>query len=149
MINRVILLGRIATDLELKTTTSGVSVTSFRIAVERSYVKAGEERQADFIDIVAWRNSAEFVCRNFSKGSMIAVEGQLQTRQYQSKDGTNRTVVEVVADNVSFTGERRNDTNEGNYTPEPEVAVPPKFSPYKATQQEFVEVVDLDSDLPF
>ena len=89
------------------------------------------------------------MCRNFGKGSLIAIDGQLQSRQYQAKDGTNRTVVEVVTDMVSFTGERRNDTNEGNYTPEPEVAVPPKFSPYNATQQEFVEVDDLDDDLPF
>ena len=113
MINRVVLMGRLVSDPELKTTGSGLSVTSFRIAVDRSYVKAGEERKADFIDIVCWRNQAEFVCRYFGKGSMIAVEGQLQTRTYQAKDGTNRYVVEVVADNVSFTGERRD--NAGGY----------------------------------
>ena len=110
MLNRVILMGRLVSDPELKTTTSGISVTSFRIAVDRSYVKAGAERQADFFDIVAWRNTAEFVCRNFGKGALIAVDGQLQSRQYQAKDGTNRTVVEVVADNVSFTGERRDNS---------------------------------------
>ena len=107
MINRVILMGRLVADPELKTTNTGVSVTSFRIAVDRSYVKQGEERQADFIDIVAWRATAEFVCRNFSKGSLIALDGQLQSRQYQTKDGQNRTAIEVVAENVSFTGERR------------------------------------------
>ena len=107
MLNRVILMGRLVAAPELKTTASGLSVTSFRIAVDRSYVKQGEERKADFIDIVCWRQTAEFVCRYFGKGAMIAVEGQLQTRTYQAKDGTNRYVVEVVADNVSFTGERR------------------------------------------
>lgn len=113
MLNRVILMGRIVADPELKTTGSGISVTSFRIAVDRSYVKQGEERKADFFDIVCWRSTAEFVCRYFGKGSLIAVEGQLQSRTYQAKDGTNRYVVEVVADNVSFTGERRD--NAGGY----------------------------------
>lgn len=112
MLNRVILMGRLVSDPELKTTPSGASVTNFRIAVDRNYVKSGEERKADFIDIVCWRQTAEFVCRYFGKGAMIAVEGQLQTRTYQAKDGTNRYVVEVVADNVSFTGERRE--NAGN-----------------------------------
>ena len=113
MLNRVILMGRLVSDPELKTTPTGASVTNFRIAVDRSYVKQGEERKADFIDIVCWRQTAEFVCRYFGKGAMIAVEGQLQTRTYQAKDGTNRYVVEVVADNVSFTGERRDNNNYG------------------------------------
>ena len=114
MLNRVVLMGRLVSDPELKTTASGISVTSFRIAVDRSYVKQGEERKADFIDIVCWRSTAEFVCRFFGKGAMIAVEGQLQSRTYQAKDGTNRYVVEVVADNVSFTGERRDSNYGGN-----------------------------------
>lgn len=107
MINRVILMGRLVADPELKTTNADISVTSFRIAVDRSYVKAGAERQADFFDVVAWRSSAEFVCRNFSKGSLIAVDGQLQSRQFTTKEGQNRTAIEVVADNISFTGERK------------------------------------------
>ena len=101
MLNRVILMGRITADPELKTTNTGVSVTSFSIAVDRNYVKQGEERKADFFNIVCWRSTAEFVCRYFGKGSLIAVEGQLQSRQFQAKDGSNRYVVEVVADNVS------------------------------------------------
>lgn len=117
MLNRVILMGRLVADPELKTTNTGISVTSFRIAVDRSYVRAGGERQADFFDIVAWRSTAEFVCRNFSKGSLIAVDGQLQSRQYQTREGQNRTAIEVVADNVSFTGERRSDNGgyQGGY----------------------------------
>ena len=106
MLNRVILMGHMVADPELKKTTDGISVTNFRIAVDRSYVKSGEERKADFINIVCWRQQAEFVCRHFKKSSLIALEGQLQTRNYQAKDGTNRYVVEVVADNISFTGER-------------------------------------------
>ena len=102
MLNRVILMGRLVSAPELKTTPSGVSVTSFRIAVDRNYVKQGEERKADFFDIVCWRNQAEFVCRYFGKGSMIAIDGQLQSRTYQAKDGTNRYVVEVVAESVQF-----------------------------------------------
>lgn len=97
MLNRVILMGRITADPELKTTNTGVSVTSFSIAVDRNYVKQGEERKADFFNIVCWRSTAEFVCRYFGKGSLIAVEGQLQSRQFQAKDGSNRYVVEVVA----------------------------------------------------
>ena len=114
MLNRVILMGRITADPELKTTNTGVSVTSFSIAVDRNYVKQVEERKADFFNIVCWISTAEFVCRYFGKGSLIAVEGQLQSRQFQAKDGSNRYVVEVVADNVSFTGERR-DNNAGGY----------------------------------
>lgn len=120
MLNRVILMGRLVADPELKTTNSGVSVCSFRIAVDRSYVKNGEQRQADFFDIVAWRSSAEFVCRHFAKGSLIAVDGQLQTRQYQTKDGSNRSAVEVVADNISFTGERKEQKQESGYDVMPE-----------------------------
>ena len=107
MLNRVVLMGRLVADPELKTTNTGVSVTTFRIAVDRSYVKAGAEREVDFFDIVAWRGTAEFVCRNFAKGSLIAVDGQLQSRQYTTKDGQNRTVIEVVIENASFTGERK------------------------------------------
>ncbi len=110
MINRVVLMGRLVSDPELKTTSNGTNVTTFRIAVDRNYVKAGEERQADFFDIVAWRYTADFVCKHFRKGSLIAIDGQLQSRTYQAKDGTNRYVVEVIADNASFTGERRDNT---------------------------------------
>lgn len=104
MLNVVALMGRLVYDPELKTTTSGTNVCRFRVAVDRSFTRQGEERKADFIDIVAWRNTAEFVCKYFQKGSMIAIEGSLQTRQYQDKNGNNRTSTEVLASQVSFCG---------------------------------------------
>ena len=170
MLNRVILMGRLVADPELKTTGTGISVTSFRIAVDRSYVKSGEERKADFIDIVCWRQTADFVCRFFGKGSLIAVEGQLQSRTYQAKDGSNRYVVEVVADNVSFTGERRDSSsysqgyNQGynqGYAPAPAPAyapapsygqAPPEPQPapsYQSGANSDFQEMPLDDDLPF
>ena len=102
MLNVVAIMGRLVADPELRTTTQGHSVCSFRIACDRSYVQQGQQRQADFIDIVAWRQQADFVSKYFQRGSMIAVEGSLQTRQYQDKNGNNRTAIEIVANNVNF-----------------------------------------------
>ena len=104
MLNVVAIMGRLVADPELKTTQQGTSVCSFRIACDRNFARQGEQRQADFIDIVAWRQKADFVCKYFQKGSLIAIEGSLQTRQYQDKKGNNRTAVEVVTSNVSFAG---------------------------------------------
>ena len=104
MLNVVALMGRLVYEPELKTTPSGINVCSFRVAVDRSFTRQGEERKADFIDIVAWRQTAEFVSKYFQKGSMIAIEGSLQTRQYQDKNGNNRTATEVLASQVSFCG---------------------------------------------
>ena len=109
MLNVVAIMGRLVADPELRTTTQGNSVCSFRIACDRSYVQQGQERQADFIDVVAWRQQAEFVSKYFQKGSLIAIEGSLQTRQYQDKQGSKRTAVEVVANNISFAGAKRQD----------------------------------------
>lgn len=109
MLNVVAIMGRLVADPELRTTQAEHSVCSFRIACDRSYVQQGQERQADFIDIVAWRQQADFVSKYFKKGNMIAVEGSLQTRQYQDKQGSNRTAVEVVANNISFAGAKRQD----------------------------------------
>lgn len=106
MLNIVAIMGRLVHDPELKTTQQGTSVCSFRIACDRSYTQKGQERQADFIDVVAWRQSAEFVSKYFQKGSMIAIEGSLQTRQYQDKQGSNRTAVEVLANHISFAGSK-------------------------------------------
>lgn len=104
MINTVALMGRLTADPEIKTTSSGTSVTSFRIAVDRFYVKSGEQRQADFIPIVALRQTAEFICKYFTKGQMIAITGQIQSRNYQDKEGQNRTAIEVIAEQASFCG---------------------------------------------
>ena len=101
MLNRVILMGRITQDLDLRTTPTGTSVLTFNIAVDRGYVKQGEERQADFITCVAWRQQAEFINRYFAKGRMIAIEGNLRSRTYDDKNGTKHYVTEVFVDSVS------------------------------------------------
>lgn len=110
MLNVVAIMGRLVADPELRTTTQGNSVCSFRIACDRSYVQHGQERQADFIDVIAWRQQADFVSKYFQRGSLIAVEGSLQTRNYKDKQGNNRTAVEVVANNISFAGAKRQDS---------------------------------------
>ena len=101
MFNLVVLTGRLTADPELKTTQSGLSVTSFTIAVDRR-VKSGEEKKADFITIVAWRNTAELITKHFRKGNLIGIEGSIQTRKYTDKNGNNRVVFEVIANNVQF-----------------------------------------------
>lgn len=103
--NNVTLMGRLVKDPELKRTGSGVSVTAFTLAVNRAYVKKGEERQADFIDCVAWRGTADFICRNFKKGQMVALSGEIQTRSYETRDGDKRKATEIVVDNVYFCGD--------------------------------------------
>ena len=102
MMNVVVLVGRLVADPQLRQTQQGTAVASFRVAVDRSFAGPNGQRQADFIDCVAWRQSAEFAAKYFQKGSPIAVQGSLQTRQYQDKNGNNRTAVEVVAGQISF-----------------------------------------------
>lgn len=111
--NKVIMMGRMVADPELKTTPQGTTVCSFRIAVDRNYQKKGEERRADFFNVVAWRATGEFVSKYFTKGRMILVEGEMTTRQYTDKNGNPATWYEIVADNVYFTGEKP--ANGGNY----------------------------------
>lgn len=108
--NRAILMGRITHDLELRSTPSGVNVCHFQIAVDRRFQTKGEERKSDFFRITAWRQNAEFITRYFRKGSMILVEGELQTSTYTDKNGNNVNVVELVVDQASFTGEKANNT---------------------------------------
>lgn len=112
MLNRVILMGRITQDLVIKQTQGGASVLTFTVAVDRSYVRQGEERQTDFITCVAWRQQAEFINKYFAKGRMIALEGNLRTRNYEDKNGSKHYVTEVFVDTVSFTGEPK---REGSY----------------------------------
>ena len=109
-INTAVIMGRLTADPELKTTASGLSVLSFSVAVERNYQKEGEEKAVDFINVVAWRKTAEFVSKYFHKGSMIAVEGSIQTRKYEDKDGNKRTAFEILANTVSFCGKEANST---------------------------------------
>ena len=115
MLNVVAIMGRLVADPELRTTQSGTNVCSFRIACDRNFARQGEQRQADFIDIVAWRQQAEFVSKYFQKGSLIAIEGSLQTRQYQDKNGNNRTAVEFVVDNIYFAGAKSDGQQQSGY----------------------------------
>lgn len=140
MFNLVVLTGRLTADPELKTTPNGVSVTSFSIAVSRRY-RAGEETQADFINIVAWRQTAEFVSKYFKKGSMIGIEGSIQTRKYVDKNGSNRTVFEVVANNVQFVESKRDGASASVGNDQPV-----SFS--NAEANDFSEIGG-DDDLPF
>lgn len=159
MLNIVALIGRLTHDPELKTTPNGVSVCSFRIACERSYSSKGEERKADFFTITAWRQTAEFVCKYFQKGSMIAIEGSLQTRQYQDQQGSNRTVVEIVANNVSFCGGKAAEKSAtASYEKQTENHVREANAAHSAPQQpqsyaqggvdDFAEISDAD-EIPF
>ena len=138
MINRVVLMGRITHDLEVKQTPSGLSVVSFTVAVDN-----GKDKPANFISCVAWKQTAEFVNRFFSKGKMIAVEGKLSTRSYEDKNGNKRKITEVVVDNVSFTGEPR-DTS----TQERPQANDPAPSVVIDDLSDFEEVIS-DDGVPF
>ena len=144
MINNVVLMGRLVATPELRSTGTGVSVASFTIAVERAYAKAGEQRQADFIDCVAWRQTAEFITRFFQKGSMIAVTGNIQTRNYEDKNGNKRKAVEVVVENASFCGSKAESGSTGGYTAP--AAPAPSFA--SASESDFEEITE-DDDLPF
>lgn len=149
MLNCAVIMGRLTADPELRTTPNGISVTSFSVAVDRSYQRAGEERQTDFINVVAWRNTAEFVSRYFRKGSMIAVQGSIQTRNYEDRNGNKRTAFEIVADNVSFCGSKsESGTTGGSPARQAAPAAPaPSFSTGSADDFD-----DLSSDeelLPF
>ena len=114
MLNVAVVMGRLVADPELRHTPSDVAVTSFTLAVDRSYVKSGTERQADFIDVVAWRSTADFVCKYFRKGQMMAVHGSIQTRTYTDKDGNKRKATEIVANDVNFADSKRSDSG-ANY----------------------------------
>ena len=158
MLNHIIILGRMTRDPELRTTQSGVNVASFSVAVERDFGgRDGGERQTDFFDCSAWRQTGEFVCKYFHKGSLIAVSGRMQSRKYQDRDGNNRTAWEIQADNVYFGDSKRDNDNSGysqsSYTGQPaftrssdsarqSAPVPP------VTPSPFEELED-DGELPF
>ena len=133
MINNAVIMGRLTYEPELRATPSDVSVVRFQVAVDRNYQKAGEDRKTDFIDVTAWRQTAEFVSKYFHKGSMIAVEGSIQTDNFTDKDGNKRKSVQVVANQASFCGSK---AESGAQTAAP------------APDAEF-EPIDDDDDLPF
>lgn len=110
--NICVLIGRLTADPELRSTQSGISVLQFTVAVDRDYQKQGEERQADFINCVAWRQTAEFISKYFGKGRMIAVEGSIQTRNYEDKQGNKRTAVELIVNKAHFTGEKKQESQQ-------------------------------------
>lgn len=151
--NSVVLIGRLVADPELKTTQTGLEVTSFRIAVDRNYVKKGEDRKADFIDVVAWRQTAAFICHYFSKGKPIVIKGSLQQRSYDAKDGIKRYVTEVLAENVEFVPASKNDNASSNYAQPSNVEAEKK--PEEIMQELNSMVEDgankppQDEDLPF
>lgn len=138
--NIAVLMGRMTSTPELKTTPNGLSVTSFSIAVDRGY---GENKQTDFINIVAWRQTAEFVCKYFTKGSRIAIEGSIQTRRYQDRDGYNRTVFEVVANNIHFVDSRKDAKPSTDINPDADA-----LKSFADNNSDFVDVGGGD-DLPF
>ena len=152
MLNRIILMGRLTRDPELRRTGSGTAVTSFSLAVDRDFKSQSGEKETDFIDIVAWRSTAEFVSKYFTKGRMAVVEGRLQIRDWTDKDGGKRRSAEVVADNVYFGDSKRDGGDNSGYNsgytsaPAPRSAAPSSFS---AGGSDFAEIGEDDGELPF
>lgn len=151
MLNVVAIMGRLVADPELKTTPAGINVCTFRIACDRSFAQQGQQRQADFIDVVAWRHNADFLCKHFAKGGMVAIQGRLQTRQYQDRNGNKRTAVEAVADSLSFAGSSKKPggqaVDEGGEAPPSDYRDPaPAYS--QGDADDFA-VIDDNDDLPF
>ena len=163
MLNKIFLMGRLARDPELRRTQSGTPVVSFRLAVDRDFKdKATGERSTDWIDVVAWRSTAEFVSRFFTKGRMAVVEGRLQMREWTDKDGNKRTSAEVVADNVYFGDSKRDGDGggyssgygQGGYAPAgggygAAPSAPSGFGGSDRETDQFAELSDDDGDLPF
>ena len=135
MINNVIIMGRMVATPEPRITANGTSVTSFDVAVDRRFNKQGEERQADFLSVVAWGKTCDFICKFFSKGQIIAIQGYIQTRMYEDKNGNKRKITEIVADNVSFCG-GKNESNAGS------IDVPPP------PDAEYRDIPETDEELP-
>lgn len=151
MLNIAAVMGRLAADPELKHTPGGVAVTSFSLAVDRNYAKPGEERQTDWIDVVAWRGTAEFICKYFTKGRMIAVSGFLQTRVWEDRYGAKHKAVELVAQQVSFCGDKAKDGDRGKAAGQPPLkAALPGSRTQDFSQGSLEDFTELDdSDLPF
>ena len=153
MLNRIIIMGRLVADPELRTTPTGTPVATVRLAVDRDFKnKQTGERETDFINVVAWRQTAEFVSRFFTKGRMAVVEGRLQIRPYTDRDGNKRTAAEVVAENIYF-GDSRRDGESGSYAPPASYGAPAQpsmgYSAPPMGGDQFAELADDDGDLPF
>ena len=155
MLNKVILMGRLTADPELKQTPNGVSVTSFTLAVERNYAPQGTERQTDFINCVAWRQTAEFISKYFGKGRMMAAEGSLQVRNYTDKNDNKRQAVEVIVDQAYFAdsknGTQSNATNANSNTNVAHANASSANVGYTTpvTPTEDFQEIDDEDDLPF
>ena len=148
MLNSVIMMGRLTDDPELRHTASDVPVTSFTIAVERSFVKQGAERQTDFFDVVAWSKLADFAHRYFRKGQLVAVQGRMETRTYDDRNGVRRKAYNIVADNLYF-AEPKRDGQGGAAQPRYDMTsqVPQSFS--NNADEDFSQIDGIDDDLPF
>ena len=145
MLNHIVLMGRLTRDPELRRTANGVAVASFTLAVDRDFAAAGAEKETDFIDIVAWRNTAEFVSRYFTKGRMAVVTGRLQIRNWTDKDGNKRTTYDVVVDSADFCGSK---AESGGSAPMARTEeAPASFS--NVDTGDFEEISMGDEDLPF
>ncbi len=158
MLNKIFIMGRLTRDPELRRTQSGTPVTGFSLAVDRDYKSASGEKETDFIDVVAWRATAEFVAKYFTKGRMAIVEGRLQIRDWQDKDGNKRRSAEVVADNVYFGDSRPAGNSGGNSFNDAPAYSAPAAPVYTAPAGggfaapvggDFAEIDDADGDLPF
>ena len=141
MLNKIIIMGRLTIDPELRRTGSGTAVTSFSLACDRDFKSQSGEKETDFIEVVAWKNTAEFVSKYFSKGRMAVVEGQLQIRDWTDKAGNKRTTAEVVAENVYFADSKRSESNDNqkeNFN-----ALSGRLS------DDFVPISEEDGEIPF
>ena len=147
MLNKIILMGRLTRDPELRRTGSGTAVTSFSLAVDRDFKSQSGEKETDFIDVVAWRNTAEFVSKYFTKGRMAIVEGRLQIRDWTDKDGGKRRTAEVVADNVYFGDSKRDGAD--SYGAPAYSAPASRASAPMGGHSDFAEIGEEDGELPF
>ncbi len=147
MLNHIVLMGRLTRDPELRRTGSGIAVASFTLAVDRDFASQGGEKETDFVDIVAWRSTAEFVSKYFTKGRMAVVSGRLQIRNWQDKEGNKRRSAEVVADNVYFGESKRDSMASSGFDQTPPVSYQAPANP--AASSDFSTLMDDDPDLPF
>ncbi|MBR3973043.1 MAG: single-stranded DNA-binding protein [Oscillospiraceae bacterium] len=149
MLNHITIMGRLTRDPELRRTGSGVAVASFTVAVDRDYKAEGQDRETDFIDCVAWRNTGEFVSKYFHKGSMIVVSGRLQIRSWTDKEGNKRRTAEVVADNCYFGDSKKNDSSSSGGDYGSNSYGGGEYGGYSAPGSDFAELDDDDAQLPF